>query len=383
MKRLPLPLCVLLLFLLPSLLAAQLPLGPQFQVSVHRQLSATSPQVAINASGSFVALWYGPGDLTGGVLRARRFEADGEPATGEIGIAGQVQNTGENLAVALQDDGSFLVLFSSPIALKLLRFGPDGTLLLDEQVASGSPSVPTASLSRGPDGRFVVGWSLFDGTVSARVFSPDGLPLGPTIAVAKVSDGDYGFGPWVAMGSGGEFVVAWSTVASRADPSGTVPGSIQARRYGAGSHPRGAEILVSDHFSARVHVGKNSAGSFLVTWVDVPTSTSVVLYGRRFSAAGIPFSAAIPLIPHFTLENSAVAMAPDGSLVVAWDGYSVFGQVFAPDGVPPRPIFLVPQLATGNQADPQVAINGMGRFVVVWQDDNTRISGRRFKARRP
>src|ERR1700709_2518706 len=87
MKRLPLPLCVLLLFLLPSLLAAQLPLGPQFQVSVHRQLSATSPQVAINASGSFVALWYGPGDLTGGVLRARRFEAAGEPPTRASGAA--------------------------------------------------------------------------------------------------------------------------------------------------------------------------------------------------------------------------------------------------------------------------------------------------------
>ena len=98
-----------------------------------------SPRVAINASGEFVVLWYGFGDSSGGILHARRFRPDGSPATDDIRVADQIVSTNENLGLAIQDDGSFLAVFSVSGALKVRRFAPDGTLLLDEQVVRRLP----------------------------------------------------------------------------------------------------------------------------------------------------------------------------------------------------------------------------------------------------
>jgi hypothetical protein len=367
----------LLLLLAAASLQAQIPLGPQFRVSLTGSLNLLSPRVAINASGEFVVLWYGPGDAVGGILRARRFATDGTPASGEIQVAEEVIDSEDNLAVALQDDGSFLALFSVPGALKLRRFAPDGTRLLDEQIAAGSPYVPAASISLREDGRFVIAWNTFDQVVSVRVFNPDGSPRSPVVAVAE--DSGPKFGPWVAMDPRGSFVVVWQTLLG---PSA----HIQARRYGPAGHPRGPEILVSDHFGGGVRLAKDGAGDFLVTWAELPSESGLHgIYGRRYSAAGLPSGGAMLLIPSFMTGSPDLAMAPDGSFVLAWDGPAhtsdVYAQVFAADGVPPRPAFTVPQPLIGVQRRPRVALNGMGRFVVVWE--SVYIDGRRFKARRP
>lgn len=373
---------LLLLLAAAAAARAQLPLGPQFQVNPVPTPDLMSPRVAINAGGEFITLWYGFGGSSGGILHARRYFADGTPATGELQVADQIVSTNENLDVAIQDDGSFLVLFSVAGALKVRRFGPDGTLLLDELVASGSPYVPEASLSSGSGGRFVVAWSLFGGEVFARVFSPDGAPLGPVVLVDTTSEAK--FGPRVAMGGQGDFVVVWQPFLG-GDPSGRLLANIQARRYGPGSRLRGETILVSDHYGASIRVAKDGAGNFLVMWAELPSVNGLHgIYGRRFSAGGVPLSAAMPLVSSLTTGYETLAMAPDGTFVLAWGGLfhgmDVFAQVFAADGVPPRPAFLAPQIAIGTQRAPAVAINGMGRFVVVW--DHGDLFARRFKARR-
>ncbi len=380
---------VLLLFCGSAALRAQLPLGPQFRINHNPTPDLMSPRVATNASGDFVVLWYGFGDSRGGILHARRFRPDGEPATDDIRVADQIISTNENVEMAIQDDGSFLAVFSVSGALKVRRFAPDGTLLLDEQVAGGSPYVPQASISARSDGRFVVAWSLFSGEVSARVFNPEGVPLGPVVTADTTSG--LKFGPRVAMGPQGEFVVVWLTFAGTDPSSGRPLGSFQAQRYGPGSRPRGEKIPVSDHYGGSVHVAKDGAGNFLVIWSEVPNAGGGGphgIYGRRFSAAGAPLSAALPLVTSFTTGYTALAVAPDGSFVIAWDSpgqggfdQNVFAQVFPASGVPLRPAFSVPESVGGIQRYPWVAINGEGRFVVVWADRGD-LSGRRFKARR-
>jgi hypothetical protein len=380
----------LLLLCNAASLRAQLPLGSQFRVNHDPAPDLMSPRVAINASGDFVVLWYGFGGSSGGVLHARRFRPDGRPATEDIRVADQIVSTNENLGLAIQDDGSFLAVFSVSGALKVRRFAPDGTLLLDEQVARDSPYVPQASISARSDGRFVVAWSLFSGEVSARVFSRDGAPLGPVVTADTTSQSKYG--PWVAMGSQGEFVVVWQTFLGGDPSSGRLLGVLQAQRYGPGSRPRGEKILVSDHFVGGIQVAGDGAGNFLVIWSEIPDAGGGGrhgIYGRRFSAAGAPLGAVLPLVPSFTTGYRALAMAPDGSFVIAWDSsgqdrsdQNVFAQVFPASGVPRRPAFLASEKVSGIQRYPWVAINGQGQFVVVWEDAGSLV-GRRFKARRP
>jgi len=382
-------LVALLLLCNSASLRAQLPLGPQFPVNHNPVADLMSPRVAINAGGDFVVLWYGFGDSRGGILHARRFRPDGAPATDDIRVADQIIADNENIEVAIQGDGSFLAVFSVSGALKVRRFAPDGTLLLDEQVAHDSPFVPEASISARSDGRFVVAWSLFSGEVSARVFSPDGAPLGPVVTADTTSEPK--FGPRVAMGPQGDFVVAWRTLLGGDPSTGRPFVSLQAQGYGPGSRPRGEKILVSDH-GGSLQVAKDGAGNFLAIWNEVPDAGGGGphgIYGRRFSAAGAPLGAVLPLVPSFTTGYANLAMAPDGSFVIAWDSpgqddfdRNVFAQVFPAGGVPRRPVFSAPQHVSGIQRYPWVAINGEGRFVVVWEDGGN-LFGRRFKERQP
>jgi hypothetical protein len=366
----------------PVLCGAQVPLEPEFRVNPDPASGLINPRVAVNAGGEFVVLWYGFGDSSGGVLHARRFRSDGTAASGEIRVADRVVSTNENLEVALQDDGSFLALFSVPGALKLRRFAPDGTLLRDVRVIAGSPYVPGASLSSRGD-RFVVAWRRFGEEVSARVYGPDATPVGPRITVEASNQPKYG--PLVAMGPRGEFVVVWQRLLGADPASGRLLANIEARRYGPGSHPRGEKVLVSDHFGAGIHVAKDATGSFLVTWIELPTVSGVHgIYGRRFSPAGTPLALAMPLVPSFTTGYTDLAMSPDGVFVLTWEGLPEVGvaaQVFAIDGVAPRPAFRVSESAAGGQLIPRVAIDSEGKFVVVWQRGN--ILGRRFRALQP
>jgi hypothetical protein len=366
-----------------SALRAQIPLGPQFKVNPGPLSDLLSPRVAVNAGGDFVVLWYGSSGP--GSLHARRYHADGTPATDQIQVAGQILNSNENVEVAIQDDGSFLAIFSVRGALKLRRFSPDGALLLDEQVATDSPYVPEASISARSDGRFVVAWSLFSGEVSARVFGPEGAPLGPVVT-ADSSSG-LKFGPRAAMGPRGEFVLVWRTSLG-SDPSSHLLANIQAQRYGPGSRPRGERILVSERYGGSVHVAKDGDGNFLVIWAESPgPSGRNGIFGRRFSAAGDPLGAPMLLAPSFTVGYAALAMSLDGRFVLVWDAFlrspdqspDILAQVFAADGVPPRPPFRVPEATPRIVSYPRVAIDDRGRFVVVW--DSGDLFARRFKAR--
>ena len=115
--------------------------------------------------------------------------------------------------------------------------------------------------------------------------------MGPVVTADATSQPK--FGPWVAMGPLGEFVVVWQTFLGGDPSSGRLLGSLQARRYGPGSHPRGEKILVSDHFVGGIHVAKDGAGNFLVIWSEVPDAGGGGphgIYGRRFSAAGAPWA---------------------------------------------------------------------------------------------
>jgi hypothetical protein len=379
---------ILLLLAVPALARAQIPLGPPFKINPDPTPALMSPRVAANASGDFVALWYGFGDSNGGILHARRYHADGTPATGEIRVADQVLTDNENLEVAIQEDGSFLVVFSVSGALKVRRFATDGTLLLDEQVATDSPYVSEASIAVRGDGRFVVAWSLFSGEVSARVFSPDGDPLGPVVT-ADTAPG-LRYDPRVAMGPGGDFVVVWQTFLGSDPSTGHLLGNIQAQRYGPGSRPRGERILVSDRFGRNVHVAKDGSGSLLVIWTESPGPNGRHgIFGQRLSAAGSPLGGPMPLVPSFTIGYADLAMVPDGRFVLVWDAFprgpdrnpDVVAQVFPADGVPPRPAFRVSETIPRVLSYPRVAIDDRGRFVAVW--DSVDLFGRRFQARRP
>ena len=121
----------------------------------------------------------------------------------------------------------------------------------------------------------------------------------------------------------------------------------------------------------------DDAGGFVVVWQGYGQdgSYSAVL-GRRYSPEGIPAGGAFQVNTYteHTQREPAVAMDGTGRFVVVWESYDqdgstwgVFGQRFSPAGLKVGSEFQVNSYTTERQQYPAVAADGSGNFIVVWQ----------------
>jgi hypothetical protein len=140
-------------------------------------------------------------------------------------------------------------------------------------------------------------------------------------------------------------------------------------------------------------VGADGDGNFVVTWSsDVGGAASLGVFAQRYDALGAPVGGEIP-VNEFTTGAQAqpvVAVDPTGGFVVAWtdtlrdgNGFGLFGRAFDASGTPLGADFAVNTYTTGLQAVPAAAPTGGGHFVATWssanQDgDNFGVFGQRF-----
>jgi hypothetical protein len=359
MKTFRIPILVLLFLAVPTLSLAQHPLGGDLPVSAGAGAAQRFPHLAANAIGEFVVTWVGAHANDGGYsLYAVRYNANGAPATAPVVVSDQAQNIAANSAVAIMDDGSFVVLFPKT----------DGTgqalvarwyTAWDE--ADGSDVVvtrnfaPDFSLSTRGDGGFVAVWERSAASVSARVFKPD-HSAGSEIVVDPA-----GIDPVVAVGSRGGFVVAWrkgQILAQRFTPQGVTVGGSFVVDSGVSGAGMGA--------GNNLHIGKDDDGNFLILW-----SAGSTVFGRRYSSDTQPVDG---LLRMQAGANYDAAIGGKGNFVLVWEapdpgsqGTNVFARRFKSTGTPLGPQLRVNQHAKGSQAAPQVGIGADGGFVVVWQ----------------
>jgi hypothetical protein len=260
---------------------------------------------------------------------------------------------------------------------------------------TGSQERPAASADAG--GSFVVVWESFgqDGSgaaVVAQRFQRSGAPLGAEL-VANTFTTSAQARPAVAVAASGAFVVAWQSLGQDGFDYG-----VFARRFDAAGAPLdGSEFLVNSFTTfaqSRPDVASTPAGDFVVVWQGaVVDGSNFGIFGRRFSAAGVPLGAEFRINEHTTNAQTepVVAASPDGGFVVAWqsdlqDGseYGVFARRFDSAGTPAGPEFRVNTSTAYSQRDPDIAMDGSGAFVVVWTsphlDGSMRVLGQRFDA---
>ena len=117
---------------------------------------------------------------------------------------------------------------------------------------------------------------------------------------------------------------------------------------------------------------------------------------NSLAAAVIALAAAIVCQAEFQINtgtndnqaNPAIAADANGNFVVVWNSYfggirsnEIFGRRFGADGSPIGSEFQINTTTSGNQKESSVAMDAAGNFVVVWygpgvsQED---IFGRRF-----
>lgn len=136
-------------------------------------------------------------------------------------------------------------------------------------------------------------------------------------------------------------------------------------------------------------VGLAANGGLVVIWQGEDDDNKGI-FGRVFDGDGSSIGGEF-LVNSTTTgkqELPAVAVAPDGSFVVVWQGpdfddKGIFAQRFYADGTPLGTEFQVNATETGKQDKPRVAAAADGRFVVIWQGpdlDDKGIFGQAFNA---
>ena len=196
---------------------------------------------------------------------------------------------------------------------------------------------------------------------------------GPEFQVNETT-ADYQADPAVAVLPGDNFVVVWDTYGQDGSAS-----AIFGRRFDSTGAALGAEFQVNaittgyQYFPA---VGADSAGNFVVVWVDeYHDGSGYGISGRRFNSSGAPLGSDFLVNTYTTGDQTGphVAVAPAGNFVVVWQsdgqdgsGQGVFGQRFDSSGNKAGTEFQVNQYTTGYQSNPRVAAAPSGDFIVTW-----------------
>ncbi len=330
-------------------------LGPEFQVNTTTVGDQAGPAVAMDADGDFVVVWASYGqDGDGWGVFAQRYNASGEPQSGEFQVATTTAGNQRRGSVAMDADGDFVVTWDGR--------GPGDTLgiFARRYNAAGKPQ----------DGEFQVSYGS--------------NPSGSSPSVAMHADGDFVV-VWiadqrrgsVAMDADGDFVVTWD-----GRGSGDTLG-IFARRYSAAGEPQGGEFQVNTTTASqqkRTSVGVDPDGGFVVAWTSNGSPHGIL--AQRFDAGGTPQGSEFQVntfVGFGGISGSGqtlpkVAMDADGDFVVAWTSYDqdgagtgVFAQRFDAAGVAQGEEFQVNTFTEHTQTVPAVAMDADGDFVVAWQ----------------
>ncbi len=197
--------------------------GSEFRVNSFTSSNQVNPDVAMDADGNFVVTWEGQydQDLDGDGVFAQRFGNDGIAIGSEFQVNSYTDYDQGNPAVAMDADGDFVVVWQSYYqdgeydGIYAQRYDNTG-------VAAGSEflvNTYTTSYQQNPDvamdddGDFVVVWSSYyqDGEyygIYAQRFDTDGVAAGSEFKVNTYEPYVSGTGV-VAMDADGDFVIVW------------------------------------------------------------------------------------------------------------------------------------------------------------------------------
>ena len=248
-----------------------------------------------------------------------------------------------------------------------------------------------AQLSVAPDGSFVVGWCCGEPgppapqveTSLARRFDPEGMALGDEVAVG---DQDHEPTSGLASSPDGGFVVVWGS--GTGGCPGCVPGYVKGRRFDADGEPLGDQFAISPppggYYTGDGTVAMHSDGSFVVTWYDYG------LYGRSYDADGAPQVGITELAGtgSFYADDPVTAALADGGFLTVWwqhdpdTGNGIArGRRYDADFLPLGPIFPVVDSDASFLLGYEVATASDGAFVVGWTSWES-TSGYRVRAQR-
>lgn len=332
------------------------------------ELSLDNPNVAINASGQVVVTWaqrlrlYSPSEVIESI-QVLRLDADDVP----IGTVQTVQRFSDAdagffevglPAVDMDDQGRYVVTWKQDRDIYVVTL----------------PTIPS------PTPLY-----LRTDTVQHQPFSADGAPIGPIRQAdyrswTNLVPGKSLIAPQVAMGTEGEYVLAWHR-------SGPTSSAVPVQRYKADGSVRGLELRADPVLENPYN--QNCCGlSLAITPDDKPVvAWERIVQGEGYDGRSIQVShftpGLIPLVKQFEADHSEtqsqqprVSVDASGRLAVTWISAGgprelpapaqLNARYFQPNGTPvSAPLTLKDNLST-TAYDMDVAADGS--LALAWQD---------------
>ncbi len=237
------------------------PLGDEILVNVVTDGEQITPGIASNENGRVLVAWSASDNGGGTGVRARVFNADGSPATGELELSGPDTGGRNRLpAVTGLPGDRFLVAWAHTTD----EGKPES--IMAGFVDSGNPAPGAAVLSDPGDGReniepsvtvdgngnILLAWMRSSDTggydVVSRKFNPDGSPAGGIFLVSDRRDG-WKSGVSIAAAADGRFVVSYNLYGEKdaavRHKRPQAPSSIYAQMYDAEGNRLGNEFRVN------------------------------------------------------------------------------------------------------------------------------------------
>ena len=172
------------------------------------------------------------------------------------------------------------------------------------------------------------------------------------------------------MDSAGDFVIAFQGYDSNSH-------GIFAERFNSSGAAQGSTFRVNtpqNDNQGAPSAAMDSAGNFVIAWLDGGTTQTAGVYAQRYNASGVAQGANTPISTVAGASSPSVAMEPTGQYAIAWQftqqGSSpgIEAQRFDTNGnaLITSPIVLSTPESYFQQS-PAVAIDSEGDFVVAWQ----------------
>ncbi|MCH9674709.1 MAG: DUF4347 domain-containing protein, partial [Gammaproteobacteria bacterium] len=269
---------------------------------------------------------------------------------------------------------------ASAATLEVTLSVSDGTLSLAQVGALGAQSAANTTaadvqediaIAVTPTGEFIAVWeSRQTGSreVYAQLYDAAGNTVGGEFRVNETVSGSQ-YDPSVAIDHGGNFVVVWRDTRTGDDT--------YARLFDAAGNPTTGDFRVNTTLAndSEPDVAMDAAGNFTIVWQSVDTSGEGIR-GQRYDASGVPQGGefVVNTTTAGEQDDPALAMAGDGRFVVIWEstdqdgsGEGTYAQLYDAAGATVGGEFLVNTTTSGSQDEPDVAMADDGSFVVAWQ----------------
>jgi hypothetical protein len=393
MKRL---LALAVLVLASSAANAQVPAGGEFRVNTYTTGHQYFPAAAFDRLGNFVVVWSSyEGAARATEVKAQRYDAAGSRLGAEFAVntatAGFQYASPLGTPIAMRPDGRFVVVWTSASASSRAiygqRFDADGTRSGAEFRVDVGATVNgvTPNVAITPYGAFVVVWGgdpgVFMGNTDIRAqrFDASGNRLGAPFVVNTSPYSAARMMPRVALDGDGDFTMVWQDRVPIAGQQ--FISEVRGQRFAANGGRIGAEFQVNTYTPGRqlsYSLACGPAGDFIVSWDGAGDGSAGAILAQRYDATGAPAGGEFVVNSATTGVQAYGSVAADRSFhfVASWQsasddgsGYSIRAQRFDQQGAPRGLEFRVNTYTTLSQNGPNVAVDEVGNFLVLWHSD--------------